>query len=101
VLVEVQGEIDIYTSPRLDDLLAACAGQGFVRLVVDLTDVTFVDSTALGVLVTAARRVLPHDGSLTLVCGSGHVRRTFELTGLHELLHIVPTREAALSIVGA
>jgi anti-sigma B factor antagonist len=97
----VQGEIDIYTSPRLDELLTACASQGFVHFVIDLTEVTFVDSTALGVLVTAAKRVMPRDGSLTLVCGSGHVRRTFELTGLHEFLHILPTREAALSIAGA
>ena len=56
-LVDVDGEVDLYTSPQLKRLLAEAIDTGADRIVADFRDVTFVDSTALGVLLTSARRL--------------------------------------------
>ncbi len=67
-VVTVAGEIDIYTAPRLRELLIDLAGKGSYQLVVNLDKVGFLDSTGLGVLVGGLKRVRAHGGSLDLVC---------------------------------
>ena len=56
-LVTVSGEVDIYTAPRLKDEIVALIDEGAANMVVDLSEVTFIDSTALGVLIGGIRRV--------------------------------------------
>jgi len=63
-VIDVQGEIDIYTAPRLRELLINLVSEGNYQLVVNLDKVGFLDSTGLGVLVGGLRRVRAHDGSL-------------------------------------
>ena len=63
-VIDVQGEIDMYTAPRLRELLIDLVSQGNYQLVVNLEKVGFLDSTGLGVLVGGLRRVRAHDGSL-------------------------------------
>jgi anti-sigma B factor antagonist len=65
-VIDVQGEIDIYTAPRLRELLIDLVSTGSYQLVVNLDKVGFLDSTGLGVLVGGLRRVRAHDGSLDL-----------------------------------
>jgi anti-sigma B factor antagonist len=88
-VVHLDGELDAYTAPRLaaclDDLRRQ-AGGGAGAVVVDLTRVTFVDSTGLGVLVTAHRAA--GGGSLQVVAPDPRVRRVFEMTSLDRLLTI-------------
>jgi anti-sigma B factor antagonist len=67
-VIEVQGEIDMYTAPRLRELLIDLVSRGSYQLVVNLDKVGFLDSTGLGVLVGGLKRVRAHDGSLDLVC---------------------------------
>jgi anti-anti-sigma factor len=69
-VIDVQGEIDIYTAPRLRELLIDLVSQGSYQLVVNLDKVGFLDSTGLGVLVGGLKRVRAHDGSLDLVCNA-------------------------------
>jgi len=67
-VVDVEGEIDIYTAPRLRELLIDLVSKNNYQLVVNLDKVGFLDSTGLGVLVGGLKRVRAHDGSLDLVC---------------------------------
>ena len=67
-VVDVEGEIDIYTAPRLRELLIDLVSKNNYQLVVNLEKVGFLDSTGLGVLVGGLKRVRAHDGSLDLVC---------------------------------
>jgi anti-sigma B factor antagonist len=67
-VIDVQGETDMYTAPRLRELLIDLVSTGSNRLVVNLGKVGFLDSTGLGVLVGGLRRVRACDGSLDLVC---------------------------------
>ena len=74
--ISVSGEADLYTAPALEDELVGTICAGATRVVVDLTDVTFIDSTGLGVLVRAGRELRRVDGSLFLVVTDANVVRT-------------------------
>ena len=70
-VVDVEGEIDIHTAPRLRELLIELADQGNYRIIVNLDRVGFLDSTGLGVLAGALKRVRPHAPWIWSARGSG------------------------------
>jgi anti-sigma B factor antagonist len=91
------GELDAYTAPELRERLHGLAADPSVELlVVDLRRVTFLDSSALGVLVGALRRMRERDRELRLVEPRPTVRRIFELTLLDRAFTLSPTLEAAV-----
>lgn len=96
-LVELSGEVDLYTAPRFKDDLVALIDAGVAAIVVDLSQVTFIDSTALGVIIGAVKRLHEHDGRLAIVAGSRPVVRILDITGLNKVLTVFDTREAALA----
>jgi anti-sigma B factor antagonist len=96
-VIDVQGEIDIYTAPRLRELLIDLVSKGHYQLVVNLDKVGFLDSTGLGVLVGGLRRVRAHDGSLDLVCTRERILRIFRITGLTEVFGIYETVDQAIA----
>jgi anti-sigma B factor antagonist len=94
-VLEIGGEIDVYTAPRLRERLIEMVGAGDKKVVVDLARVEFLDSTGLGVLVGAHRRLKARDGSLTLVCPHERLMKIFRITGLDSVFEIHPSVEAA------
>ena len=94
-LVAVGGEIDVYTAPKLRERLVAVIDSGSYHLVVDLEGVEFLDSTGLGVLVGALKRVREHQGSLRLVCTRERLLKIFRITGLAKVFAIYPSVEDA------
>jgi len=90
-VVAVSGEIDLASHmllrSKIDELLMA----GPADIVVDLTETTFLDSTALGTLIGARRRAHGLRGSLAIVLGNRQVTRVFELTGLKKVFTTYPT----------
>lgn len=89
------GQIDVHTAPRLRERLIEMVSQGARRIVVDLNDVDFLDSTGLGVLVGVLKRVRSHDGELILACARPRILKVFEITGLTKVFSIHPTVDAA------
>jgi anti-sigma B factor antagonist len=86
-VVAVRGEIDVATSPRLRTELSALLGRGANEITLDFAGVTFVDSSGLGVLVGALKRLRENTGSddaraLRIVGAQDAVRKVFEITGL-------------------
>ncbi len=98
-VIGVAGEVDIFTAPELKRAIAAAIDAGARRLVVDLTETRFLDSTALGVLIGAVKRLRPLDGRLVIVNTEPSTAKTFEITGLDQIFTIVPAREQALASV--
>lgn len=97
VIIQVGGEIDVYTAPRLRDAIADLVTQGSYALVVDMEGVEFLDSTGLGVLVGGLKKVRAHDGSLELVCTQERLLKIFRITGLAKVFVIHDSAEAAVS----
>jgi anti-sigma B factor antagonist len=96
-VVRVAGEIDVYTAPQLREQLDHEIEGGVRDLVVDLSGVTFMDSTGLGVLVGRLKQIRLNDGSMLLVCAHDRVLKVFVITGLDKVFAIFPTVDAALS----
>jgi anti-sigma B factor antagonist len=96
-LVELTGEIDLYTAPPFKDDLVAVINEGAHDVVVDLSAVTFIDSTALGVLISGVKRLHEVDGRLFIVAASRPVVRILAITGLDRVLSIFATRDEALA----
>ena len=96
-VIDVEGEIDIYTAPRLRELLMDLVSQGSYELVVNLDKVGFFDSTGLGVLVGGLRRVRAHGGWLDLVCTRERILKIFRITGLTKVFGIYETVDQAIA----
>ena len=90
-VVDVEGEIDVYTAPRLRELLIDLVNNGHYQLVVNMEKEEFLDSTGLGVLVGGLKRVRAHDGSLHLVCTQERILKIFRITGLTKVFPIHAT----------
>jgi anti-sigma B factor antagonist len=100
-VVAVAGEIDLFTAPELKAALSEAVEAGRSRIVVDLTQTTFLDSTALGVLIGAVKRLRSRDGVLTIANTDPNIAKTFEITGLDQIFTIRPTRDGAIEALGA
>jgi anti-sigma B factor antagonist len=87
-VVTVGGEVDMGAAPELRATIGAILEEGAVRLVVDLTDATFIDSTSIGVLMGAKHRLRAAGGSLEIVCTEPNLLRIFEIVGLDRQLSI-------------
>jgi anti-sigma B factor antagonist len=94
-VVDVKGEIDVYTAPKLREKLIELVSEGSYDVVVNLEGVDFLDSTGLGVLVGALKRVKAHDGSLALVCTQDKILKIFKITGLTKVFPIHDSVEEA------
>lgn len=96
-VLTVTGETDLSTALQfrqdLDQVMEATSGD----VVLDLTDLALVDSTALEIMIAAADRMMTEQRSLVLVAAGGHVLRVFGITGLHDFFSIVPTRTEAIT----
>jgi anti-sigma B factor antagonist len=81
-VVSVDGELDMTAAPELRDAIHAAIDAGAVTVVVDLNEVSFIDSTAIGVLLGTRERLRRSGGSLEVVCGKPNVVRILEIVGV-------------------
>ena len=95
-LIAVRGEIDLFTAPEFKQRVMAPIAAGIERVVVDLTETTFIDSSSLGVLIGAHRRLKLRGGSLVIVCDNDAITKTFRITGLDGVFTIVSSLDDAL-----
>jgi anti-sigma B factor antagonist len=100
-IVSVDGEIHVSTAPEFSGALSATVESGRTRLVLDLSGVTFIDSTGLSVLLNALRRVTRAGGRMALVCSNPTVLRLFEITRLDSTFDLHTDVEPALQAVQA
>jgi anti-sigma B factor antagonist len=89
--VAVGGEIDLATAPDLKGALGDAIDGGARRVLVDLSEATFIDSTTLGVLMGAVKRLRPLGGELAIACLDANIRKIFELTLLDRIFAIFDT----------
>ena len=95
-VLQVAGDIDMQTAGALRDRLSECLETGVPRVVVDLSAVDFLDSSALGALVAAARSASDGGGVLRVAAPKPHVLKIFQITRLLEVLGVTDTVEDAL-----
>jgi anti-sigma B factor antagonist len=91
--VRVGGELDLQAAPALKQALVELIEDGYIDVVVDMTDTTFLDSTALGVLAGRYRELRAHGGSLAVICSNRNVLDTLEIAGVGHALTLCHSRE--------
>src|SRR3954468_2271650 len=96
-VVSVRGEIDLFTAPEFKARIHDAIEAGRDLVVVALTATTFIDSSSLGVLISAHRRLKLRGGRLVVACDVPAVLSTFKITGLDSVLEMARTREEALA----
>ncbi|MBV9593987.1 MAG: STAS domain-containing protein [Actinobacteria bacterium] len=90
-VLSVAGEVDVYSAPQLRDRLTDLIDSGDSGLVVDLSEVSFLDSTGIGTLVAGLNRAAGAGGGLSLVCNQDRILKLFRITGLEGVFTIYPT----------
>ena len=102
-VVAVTGEIDLFTAPEFKQRMSRPIEDGVDRLIVDLSSTSFIDSSSLGVLIGAHRRLKQRRGTLVVVCDNEAIVKTFKITGLDGVFTLVRTLDDALdgNAVGA
>lgn len=96
-IVSIGGEVDINTASQLSVSLLSLIAAGHTRLVLDLSDVSFIDSAGLGVLISAQRRLRALDGSLDVVTARPLVQKMFHITALDRVFGVHSTVDEALA----
>lgn len=91
----LKGEVDVYTAPRLKQELVSQIEDGCSNLVVDMQQVGFIDSSGLGVLVSALRRAREREGAVRVVCSRENILKIFRITGLDKVFPIFTDAEEA------
>jgi anti-sigma B factor antagonist len=95
-VLQVKGSVDLTTAPALRERLVELMANGNLCIVADLLETDFLDSTGLGALVGALKRLRSRDGEMRLVCKDGHVRKVFTITKLDRVFPIYATLDEAL-----
>jgi anti-sigma B factor antagonist len=94
MVVDVEGEVDVFTAPKLREAIIGLLTDGKERIIVNLEGVAFMDSTGLGVLVGGLKRVKERNGELAIAGAQGTVLRVLNVTGLNA---VFPLHESVTS----
>jgi anti-sigma B factor antagonist len=101
LLVTASGELDLAAAPRLATVLSIATAGAEPTVVLDLSAVDFIDSTALGAIMHASTEAEATGKSMLVVALDGPVRRLLEITNLTGRFRVYPSREAALAAAAA
>ena len=95
-VVAVSGEVDLFTAPEFKQRVMAPIAAGVQHVIVDLVGTTFIDSSSLGALIGAHRRLKSRGGRLVVACDTDAIVKTFRITGLDGVFPVVGSVDAAL-----
>ncbi|MEA2273622.1 MAG: anti-sigma factor antagonist [Solirubrobacteraceae bacterium] len=95
----LSGDLDASSVSRFKERFEDALGQGKTAMVVDMSELDFIDSVGLMVLMTSLRHLEEREGRLALVSANPRVRRPFEIAGLEAMFDFFEDREAALEHV--
>ena len=98
-LIRLEGEFDLHTGPQFERRVLEVLGRGASQVVVDLSDVSFIDSTTIGILMRTRKRLARLRGRLLVICADRNILRLFEITALDRMFELYRTREEALEHV--
>ncbi len=96
-VIVVDGYLDFDAAPAFKQTIVGQMDAGSRHLVIDLSAAEFIDSTAIGVLVGALKRLAQSSGSLAVVCTNENIRNVFEIVGLDHMLPLHRSRDDAVS----
>lgn len=100
-ILRVNGVLNAHTAPSLKEQITAQVSEGVTQFVIDLTQVDFIDSSGLAVLVSGMKNARANGGNLKLAGVQSNVMRVFELTLLDKVFTFFPNEQSALASFSA
>ncbi len=98
-LLALAGDFDLHACPEFERRVLEALGRGASELLIDLTEVSFIDSTTIGILMRTRKRLAPLGGRVLVVTADRNILRLFEITALDRMFEIYSTRREALEDV--
>ncbi|MCA1595176.1 MAG: STAS domain-containing protein [Chloroflexi bacterium] len=99
--ITVKGEVDIYTAAQVRQTILGAVDGGRVQLVANLHEVTYLDSTGLGVFIGALKRARERSGDMVIVCAHPRLVKIFEITGLTKIFRVFPDESSAIEALSS
>ncbi len=96
-VLDVVGEIDIYTTPQFKEAVSAAINENKPTIVINMTRVTYMDSSGFGTLLSATKRLRPLDGSLYLTGCNEAIQRMLQITRLNTIFGVYSSEDEALA----
>ena len=100
-VLDVVGEIDIYTTPQFKDAVSAAIDENKPAIVINMTQVTYMDSSGFGTLLSATKRLRPLDGALYLSGCNEAIQRMLQITRLNTIFGVYTTEDEAVAAAKA
>ncbi len=100
-VLDVTGEIDIYTTPQFKDAVSAAIDEGKPSIVINMTQVSYMDSSGFGTLLSATKRLRPVEGGLYLTGCNEAISRMLQITRLNTIFGIYATEDEAVAAAHA
>ena len=97
IIISLDGEIDLHESPNVRETLRPLIDKKVPRIYVDMSEVTYVDSSGLAVLIDAMQRIANYGGKFGLIAIRPAVRTVLEIARLDQVFRVYPDRASALS----
>ena len=95
-ILDVAGEIDIYTTPQFKEAVSAAIEEGQAAIIINMTNVTYMDSSGFGTLLSATKRLRPVNGGLYLSGCNDAITRMLQITRLNTIFGVYGTEDDAL-----
>ena len=95
-LIALAGDFDLHSGPEFERRVLEALGRSATDLLIDLSEVSFIDSTTIGILMRTRKRLAPLGGRVLVVTSDRNILRLFEITALDRMFEIYPRRTDAL-----
>lgn len=100
-VLDVTGEIDIYTTPQFKEAVSAAIDENKPAIIINMTQVTYMDSSGFGTLLSATKRLRPLEGALYLTGCNESIQRMLQITRLNTIFGVYGTEDEALAAAKA
>ena len=100
-VLDVSGEIDIYTTPQFKEAVSAAIDEGKPAIIINMSKVAYMDSSGFGTLLSATKRLRPLNGALYLSGCNEAITRMLQITRLNTIFGVYPTEDDAVAAVHA
>ncbi|MCX6343996.1 MAG: STAS domain-containing protein [Armatimonadetes bacterium] len=96
-VLEIKGEIDVYTAPQFKEAIDGVLSRGQKRLIINMAGVTYMDSSGFGALLSATKRLRPVGGTVSLVQCNNAIDRILKTTRLDSVFHMFDSVDDAVA----
>jgi anti-sigma B factor antagonist len=97
VILDISGEIDLYNAPEIKDIVGKLIEQKKYNVIINLKDVTYIDSSGIGALISSLSNLKKYQGGLKIINVFASVKKVFELTKLTSFFEIYESEDEALN----